>query len=90
MGCAPVKSVIPQVYRYVVMIDKALQKELDGKGIQGEAQAPYRIIDGGMIHMARMAIFATHSTNGGGENPHGDPQEHGAQRMVPLVSGALQ
>ena len=58
------KSVIPQVYRYVVMIDKALQKELDGKGIQGEAQAPYRIIDGGMIHMARMAIFATHSTNG--------------------------
>ena len=58
------KSVIPQVYRYVVMIDKALQKELDGKGIQGEAQAPYRIIDEGMIHMARMAIFATHSTNG--------------------------
>lgn len=58
------KSVIPQVYRYVVLIDKALQKELDGKGIKGEAQKPYRIIDGNLIHMARMAIFATHSTNG--------------------------
>lgn len=58
------KSVLPQVYRYVVLIDKALQKELAGKGIEGGAQKPYRIIDGGLIHMARMAIFATHSTNG--------------------------
>ena len=58
------KSVIPQVYRYVVLIDKALQKELDHRGIRGEDQKPYRILDGGMIHMARMAIFATHSTNG--------------------------
>lgn len=58
------KSVIPQVYRYVVLIDKALQKELDHRGIRGEDQKSYRILDGGMIHMARMAIFATHSTNG--------------------------
>lgn len=58
------KSVIPQVYRYVVLIDKALQKELAHRGIRGEDQKPYRILDGGMIHMARMAIFATHSTNG--------------------------
>ena len=58
------KSVVPQVYRYVVLIDKALQKELDHRGIRGEDQKPYRILDGGMIHMARMAIFATHSTNG--------------------------
>lgn len=58
------KSVIPQVYRYVVLIDKALQKELDHRGIRGEDQKPYRILDGGMIHMARMAIFATRSTNG--------------------------
>lgn len=58
------RSVLPQVYRYVVLIDKTLQKELAAMGVTGEAQKPYRIIDGGQIHMARLAIFGTHSTNG--------------------------
>ncbi len=59
------KSVIPNVYRYVVMINKALQKELTAMGITGSAQDKYMIIeDNTTIHMARLAIFATHSTNG--------------------------
>lgn len=59
------KSVIPNVYRYVVMINKALQKELSSMGITGEAQKKYLIIDDkNIIHMANLAIFATHSTNG--------------------------
>lgn len=59
------KSVIPNVFRYVVMLDKALQKELTAMGITGSAQDKYRIIeDNTTIHMARMAIFVTHSTNG--------------------------
>lgn len=57
-------SVIPDVYPYVVMINDALKRELSGMGIKGEAQQCYRIIDNGRIHMARLAIYATHSTNG--------------------------
>lgn len=61
------KSVIPNVYRYVQMLNKALLKELEAKGIRsGEEQKIYQIVEEetGTIHMARLAIFATHSTNG--------------------------
>ncbi len=57
------RSVIPHVLKYVKMIEKELEKEI------GSLKTPYpidsyRIIDGTLIHMARMAIFASHSTNG--------------------------
>lgn len=59
------KSVIPNVYRYVVMINKVLLKELSDMGITGEAQKPFMIIDeNSVIHMARLAVFASHSVNG--------------------------
>lgn len=58
------KSVIPHVYKYVVMLQKALRKELTKLGVAEDAQAQYDIISGNLIHMARMAIFASHSTNG--------------------------
>ncbi|MGN0505002.1 MAG: glycogen/starch/alpha-glucan phosphorylase [Lachnospiraceae bacterium] len=58
------KSVLPHVYKYVVMLQKALRKELDKKGVPAEEQGQYDIISGNLIHMARMAIFASHSTNG--------------------------
>lgn len=59
------KSVLPAVYRVVVLIDKALQKELSSLGVAGDEQKKYRIVDEGeRIHMARLAVFATHSTNG--------------------------
>ncbi len=61
------KSVIPNVYRYIVMLQKALIKDLEAKGLKTEEeQQPYHIIDNktGTIHMARLAIYATHSTNG--------------------------
>ncbi|WP_444640615.1 glycogen/starch/alpha-glucan phosphorylase [Caproiciproducens sp. R1] len=60
------KSVLPNVYRYVVMINKALLKELSGMGITTEElQKPYLIIDeNSVIHMARLAVFSTHSVNG--------------------------
>lgn len=59
------KAVIPNVYKYVVMLQKALVKELKtfGKMTEDE-QRIYNIIDGDTIHMARLAIFASHSTNG--------------------------
>ncbi len=59
------KSVIPQVYKYIVMIQKALVKELKAQGkVTEEEQKIYNIIDNDTIHMARLAIFASHSTNG--------------------------
>lgn len=59
------KAVIPNVYKYVVMIHKALLKELKEFGINEELdQKKYYIIDNDLIHMARLAIFACHSTNG--------------------------
>lgn len=59
------KAVIPNVYKYIVMLQKALRKELKifGKETE-EEQRQYLIIDNDTIHMARLAIFASHSTNG--------------------------
>lgn len=59
------KSVLPNVYRYIVLINKALQKELDSMHITEDSQKQYLIVDdSNRIHMARLAIFGTHSTNG--------------------------
>ena len=58
------KAVIPNVYKYIVMLQKALVKELVMLKVEKENQQQYFIIDGELIHMARMAIFASHSTNG--------------------------
>lgn len=57
-------DVIPEVYNYVLILDKELQEELAAKNIKGEAAKIYRIIDNDLVHMARIAIYATHSTNG--------------------------
>ena len=58
------KAVIPNVYKYVVMLQKALVKELTALKVAEKEQKQYFIIDGDLIYMARMAIFASHSTNG--------------------------
>lgn len=57
-------DVIPEVYPYVVMLQNQLQHDLSEKGIHGAAQKIYHIISDGRVHMARMAVYATHSTNG--------------------------
>ena len=64
------KSVIPNVYKYVVKINNALLKDLDKLGISEEEKKNYQIIDTPygndwvVIQMARLAIYASHSTNG--------------------------
>lgn len=59
------KSVLPHVYRYVVILNRVLQKELTEKGIDAVAQNKYLIIeDNAVIHMERLAVFASHATNG--------------------------
>ncbi len=60
-----IESVIPQVYKYIDMLNKELIKELESFGIvTPEAQKEYLLIDGSTIHMARIAIFVSYSTNG--------------------------
>ena len=64
------KAVIPNVYKYVDKINKALIKEVEKLGVEDITQ--YQIIDNPyddnkawfIIHMARLAIYASHSTNG--------------------------
>ena len=59
------QSVIPQVYPYIIMLQKALVKELEIRGdITEEERCRYHMIEGDTIHMARLAIYASHSTNG--------------------------
>lgn len=59
------RSVVPKAYKYIVMINKALMKELNSLGISSEEELKrYLIIDDRTIHMARLAIFASFSTNG--------------------------
>ncbi|BCN32947.1 glycogen/starch/alpha-glucan phosphorylase [Anaeromicropila herbilytica] len=58
------KAVIPNVYKYVVMIQRQLVKELTALGIDKKEMIQYNIIDNNLIHMARLAIYASHSTNG--------------------------
>lgn len=58
-------SVIPDVYPYVIMLQNKLKQDLHNRGINGAEQIPYYIVDENhRIHMARMAVYATHSTNG--------------------------
>lgn len=57
-------AVLPEVYPYVVILQNKLMQDLHNKGINGGDQIPYYIVDEGRIHMARMAVYATHSTNG--------------------------
>ncbi len=56
------RETLPQVYPYVKRLQEELEEELKGKGVL--EPGPYSIIQDGQIHMARMAVFASHSTNG--------------------------
>ncbi len=57
-------SVLPQVYPYVVMLQDSLGRELKEHQIIGTARKPYDIICDEQIHMAKLAVYASHCTNG--------------------------
>jgi len=57
-------SVLPEVYPYVVMVQNELRHTLHKKNVPEDDRNIYNVIDNGTVHMARMAIFGTHSTNG--------------------------
>ena len=64
-GVKLLQSVIPQAYKYIEMYNKALIKELEANGKKTQAaKKQYLILDDNTIHMARLAIYGTHSING--------------------------
>jgi len=54
------KSVIPEVYAIIEKIADKLIRDLSGKANLDKM----RIIDGGVVHMARLAVYASSYTNG--------------------------
>lgn len=58
------RSVIPEVYQVLVLLNKHLEKDLLTKSVPKENLPQYRIIEGGIVHMARIAIYASSATNG--------------------------
>ena len=57
-------SVLPDVFPFIEQIDAKLSEDLTARGISEKQQEIYHIVSDGKIHMARLAIYATHSTNG--------------------------
>ena len=57
-------SVIPHVYPYIVIVNDAMKRELHQKGIKKSELYKYSIIQDGLVHMARLAIYASRSVNG--------------------------
>ena len=57
-------ATLPDVYACVVLLNNLLRRELTARGVSADARNKYTLISGGQIHMARMAIYASHSING--------------------------
>lgn len=57
-------SVAPQVYPYVVMLQNSLSREIKSRNVPQQDRAALQIISSGQLHMARLAVYASHATNG--------------------------
>ena len=55
------KNLLPEVYAVIVCINDALKKELKTRGVSEEKRL---IIDGGLVHMARLACYVSSAING--------------------------
>lgn len=58
------RSQLPEIVEIIERIDGQLRGDLENLGIPAESQNAYHIIENGRIHMANLAIYGTHATNG--------------------------
>ena len=58
------KQVIPVIYDIIALIANKCQEELTSKGVSEDMKANMRIIDGNVVHMARLATYAGTYVNG--------------------------
>ena len=56
-----VKSLLPEIYAVTVRINDELKRELKARGLSEERRL---IIDGGLVHMARLACYVAGAVNG--------------------------
>ena len=57
-------SVVPEVYPYIVMMNNALRKEFNEKKTGIKEQEKLFLIKDKQVHMARIAVYGSHSVNG--------------------------
>ena len=57
-------QVIPEIYHIICLIANKCQEELTAKGVSEDMKAKMRIIDGNVVHMARLATYAATYVNG--------------------------
>lgn len=57
-------QVIPEIYHIICLIANKCQEELAAKGVSEDMKAKMRIIDGNVVHMARLATYAGTYVNG--------------------------
>ena len=57
-------QVIPEIYNIICLIANKCQEELMAMGIPNETRAKMRVIDGNVVHMARLATYAATYVNG--------------------------
>ena len=57
-------QVIPVIYDIIALIANKCQEELTAKGVSEDMKANMRIIDGNVVHMARLATYAGTYVNG--------------------------
>ncbi|MBQ1354633.1 MAG: glycogen/starch/alpha-glucan phosphorylase [Ruminococcus sp.] len=57
-------QVIPVIYDIIALIANKCQEELTAKGVSEDKKAKMRIIDGNVVHMARLATYAGTYVNG--------------------------
>ena len=57
-------QVIPVIYDIIALIANKCQEELTAKGVSEDMKAKMRIIDGNVVHMARLATYAGTYVNG--------------------------
>ena len=57
-------QVVPAIYHIICLIANQCQEELTAKGISEDMKAKMRIVDGNVVHMARLATYASTYVNG--------------------------
>lgn len=59
-----IRAVIPDIYDIIVKIDSYMEGDLRSRGVSHDMLKGMRIIEGGLVHMARLAAYASTYING--------------------------
>ncbi len=62
--CSMVENILPDVYRYILMINEKFIKDMYAKGMDKKEIAKIQPVANGMVNMAYMAIYVSSYVNG--------------------------